>query len=133
MNIPAKVCPEPDEGWESRIWSWIGSRDGLSKQLRLSEKITNFSPFFPSTASKEKKEAIREYATPENTLDCFTGLDGSISVTPPSINLGESATLTWHVTMPVGCGAMKVFINGLLVASRGSDQLHESRHRSCPR
>lgn len=57
---------------------------------------------------------------PENTLDCFEVLQGSISVTPQTINLGQSATLTWNVTVPVGCGTMKVFINDLPVSPSGS-------------
>lgn len=57
---------------------------------------------------------------PDNTVDCFVNPQGSISITPQTINLGQSATLTWTVTVPVGCGAMKVYINGLPVAPSGS-------------
>ena len=62
----------------------------------------------------------REPPPPDYTLDCFVNPQGSISVTPQTINLGESATLTWDVMVPVGCGAMEVYINGLPVAPRGS-------------
>src|SRR5262245_1599884 len=57
---------------------------------------------------------------PEETLDCFVDPRGSVSIAPQTINLGESATLTWNVTVPVGCGAMEVYINGWPVSPSGS-------------
>ena len=77
---------------------------------------TNAPPFDNGTLAPPEREPL----PPEETLDCFVDPHGSISITPQTIHLGESATLTWNVTVPVGCGAMKFYINGLPVAPRGS-------------
>jgi len=68
----------------------------------------------------------------EDSLDCFSDLQGAISNTPQVINLGQTATLRWNVTVPSSCTGkgVKLYVNNQLVSSTGSQNIQPSADTS---
>jgi hypothetical protein len=52
--------------------------------------------------------------------DCVGDATGGVSVTPATINLGQSVTVSWNVHVTAGCNAVVQTLNGLSVTRTGS-------------
>src|SRR5262245_32963441 len=57
---------------------------------------------------------------PDQTIDCLGNLQGSISTAPQTVNLGQSATLSWNVKVPSGCTGVKLYVDNVAVSPIGS-------------
>ena len=53
-------------------------------------------------------------------FDCLADATASLTVTPPTINLGQSATVQWNVQAPSGCGLLALWLDATPVAHTGS-------------
>lgn len=51
---------------------------------------------------------------------CVDGTTIGVAVNPPTVQLGQSSVVTWHVQLPSGCGGVVVKLNGIAVGSSGS-------------
>ncbi len=61
-----------------------------------------------------------DYPTCTARTSCASRASGTLSVMPPRITHGETATITWSVTYAAGCPRPAPRLNGARVAMRGS-------------
>jgi hypothetical protein len=57
---------------------------------------------------------------PERMLRCLGDAQGSISTTPQTVNLWQTATLSWNIKVPSGCGDLKLYVDNQVVSPTGS-------------
>ena len=63
-------------------------------------------------------------------IDCADFVTGSVTVAPPSIKVGDSATLSWSVTIPDRCTAKGITVGGQPVGTQGSMAIQPPRTQS---
>src|SRR5262249_50647632 len=57
---------------------------------------------------------------PDQTVDCLGNLQGTISTKDPSVDLWQTSSLSWNVTVPHGCTGVKLYVDALDVSPTGS-------------
>jgi hypothetical protein len=53
-------------------------------------------------------------------IDCASFVTGTVTITPPSIEVGSTATLSWSVSIPDRCTAKGITVGGQPVGTQGS-------------
>src|SRR5262245_43181620 len=56
----------------------------------------------------------------EHTIECMGDVQATFTVTPSTVNLGQSATLSWKATIPSGCSSIGLRLDNLAVPNTGS-------------
>jgi hypothetical protein len=66
------------------------------------------------TAAVPVLGAAPAWASEPGTGDCAMDAEGTLTLSPPSISIGETATLSWDVTVPpYGCSDMDIYVSDL--------------------
>src|SRR5438067_8122006 len=101
-------------------------------------KLFRRKPFF-STRTSMKRMAVlgfyliacataRAFHLPgEEPPPCIYGATVQVTVSPSRVQLGQSANLSWHVSVPSRCGGLQIRLNGQDVAENGSQTVTPSR------
>ncbi len=63
-------------------------------------------------------------------IDCASFVTGTVTVAPPTIEVGHSAVLSWSVSVPDRCSAKGITLGGEPVGKQGSMTIHPPRTRS---
>src|SRR5262249_20433622 len=53
-------------------------------------------------------------------IDCVGGAVGTLTASTSAPTVGNSVTLTWNVTAPVGCSGLQLDVSGMAVGRQGT-------------
>lgn len=55
----------------------------------------------------------------ERAAECIGGVTATLTVSPTTVNLGQSYTVTWKATLPAGCAAVQIYLNSAAMPAAG--------------
>ena len=61
--------------------------------------------------------------TDDQVSECIGNINATLTASAAQVNLGQTTTLAWRTTLPVGCAMIRIYLDGLVVPATGSRTL----------